>query len=112
MVLKLIPTETVAVYLFLDGVLRGALKNNPNISTWLWAIFGIIGVGNILYWRKSGVTDVVQYVVLTIAYVVWIFTIGGPFAQLPWYQPFMGSVLLGLFTFIVPSIYKGVPEPA
>jgi hypothetical protein len=108
--LKLIPTETVAAYLFLDGVIRSSLKGDPSLNAWLWAIFALIAVGNILYWRKTGVTHFVQYILLTIAFVVWIFTIGGPFAQEPWYKPFMGSVILGLFTFFVPSIYKGVPE--
>ena len=108
--LKLIPTETVALYLFLDGVVRSGLKGDPSLNVWLWALFAIIAVGNILYWRKTGVTHLVQYFILTFAFVVWVFTIGGPFAQAPWYKPFMGSVILGVFTFFVPYIYKGVPE--
>lgn len=110
--LKLIPAETVAVYLFLDGVLRSALVSDPTLNTWLWAVFGLIAVGNILYWKRTGVLDAKQFVVLTVAYGVWIFTIGGPFTALSFYKPFMGSVLLGLFTFFLPSIYKGVPERA
>ena len=109
--LKLIPAETVAVYLFVGGVLQTALKDQPSaLSLWLWIVFGVIGVGNILYLKKAGqVTDALQYVLLTVAYAVWIFTVGGPFATTGWYQPFMGSVILGLFTFLVPQLYKGVP---
>jgi hypothetical protein len=110
--LKLIPAETIAVYLFLDGVVRSGLAGSPALNTWLWGVFGVIGVGNFLYWKRTGVRDALQYVVLTVAYAVWIFTIGGPFSALSFYKPFMGSVILGLFTFFVPSIYKGVQEPA
>src|SRR5262249_45221216 len=108
--LKLVPTETVAVYLFLDGVVRSGLKDDPSLGIWLWVVFGVIAAGNVLYWKKAGVRDVVQFVVLTAAFVVWVFTIGGPFATAAWYKPFMGSVLLGLFTFLVPYLYKGLPQ--
>jgi len=109
--MKLIPADTVALYLSLDGIVRSGLKGDPALSTWMWALFVVVVVGNVLYWRKTGVTDVVQYVVLTLAFVVWVFTIGGPFHDLPWYKPFMGSVLLGLFTFFAPLLYKGAPQP-
>lgn len=109
--LKLLPAETVAAYLFVDGVVKTALKDQPDaLRLWLWIVFGIIALGNVLYWRKSGVKDTLQFVLLTLAFAVWVFTIGGPFAQVAWYQPFMGSVILGLFTFLVPLIYEGLPE--
>jgi hypothetical protein len=107
--LKLIPGETVAAYLFVVGVIQTALKGQPSaLSIWLWIVFAVIGVGNFFYWKRAKVTDPTQYVVLTAAYVVWVFTIGGPFATMEWYQPFMGSVILGLFTFLAPQFYKGV----
>jgi hypothetical protein len=108
--LKLIPGETVAAYLFVVGVIQTALKAQPGaLGLWLWIVFGVIGVGNFFYWKRAKVTDPAQYVLLTAAYVVWVFTIGGPFATTGWYQPFMGSVILGLFTFLAPQWYKGVP---
>ena len=108
--LKLIPGETVAAYLFVVGVIQTALKAQPSaLGLWLWIVFAVIGVGNFFYWKRAKVTDPAQYVLLTAAYVVWVFTIGGPFATTGWYQPFMGSVLLGLFTFLAPQLYKGVP---
>lgn len=109
--LKLIPAETVAMYLFLEGVTASGLAQEPSqLATWLWAIFGILLVGNVLYiWRVLEVNDPIQYVILSLAFIVWIFTIGGPFQSLAFYQPFMGSLALGLFTFFVPIIYKGTP---
>lgn len=109
--LKLIPGETVALYIFLQGVIMSALKNNESeLQIWLWGIFIVLIIGNILFLKKfSDISDTSQLVVLTIAFIVWVFTIGGPFSYLNFYKPFMGSIVLGLFTFFIPLIYKGVP---
>lgn len=116
--LKLIPGETVAVYLFIDGILKSALstpEQSGQLQIWLWMIFGILFIGNILYLKRfNQIKDITQLVILSLAFVVWIFTVGGPFVYLSFYQPFIGSVILGLFTFLVPIFYKGVPvnQPA
>lgn len=108
--LKLIPGETVAAYLFVGGVIETALKGQASaLGLWLWIVFAVIGIGNFFYWKRANVTDPAQFVLLTLAYAVWVFTIGGPFETTGWYQPFMGSVILGLFTFLAPQFYKGVP---
>jgi hypothetical protein len=111
--LKLIPAETVAVYLFVQGVLQSGLAEPARLDQlqiWLWIVFGIFVVGNILYVRRfHDVTDPVQYLILTLAFAVWVFTLGGPFQYLGFYEPFMGSVILAIFTFFVPIVYQGVP---
>jgi len=108
--LKLIPGETVALYLFLQGVLNSGLADNPGqFSIWLWSTVVILAVGNVLYLRRfQNITDPTQIVILTVAFFIWLFAIGGPFALFGWYQPFMGSVVLGLFTFFIPMVYTGV----
>ncbi len=106
--LKLIPGETVAMYLFLQGVIQSGLDQTEELKIWLWAIVAILAVGNVFYLQKyQGVTHTPQIIILTIAFFVWIMTIGGPFAYFSWYKPFMGSVILGLFTFFVPMFYTG-----
>jgi hypothetical protein len=109
--LKLIPAETIAMYLFLEGLLATALANDTGqLRTWLWIVAGVLALGNILYLRQyQSVTDPLQLLFLTIAFFVWLMTIGGPFEYIQGYQPFMGSVVLGLFTFFVPLFYKGKP---
>ncbi len=108
--LKLIPGETVALYLFLQGVLNSGLGDDPRqYAIWLWSIVLIIALGNVLYLRRfHKITDPWQIVILTVAYFIWLFAIGGPFALFSWFKPFMGSVLLGLFTFFIPMVYTGV----
>ena len=107
--LKLIPGETVAMYLFLEGVLASALVDDPTqLKIWLWSIVGILAVGNLFYLKQyQSVTDSLQLFILTAAFFVWVLTIGGPFEYIEGYRPFMGSVILGLFTFFVPLFYKG-----
>ncbi len=107
--LKLIPGETVAMYLFLQGVINSGLSGDVSqLKIWLWAIIVILAVGNIFYLRQQQkVTDPPQIIILTIAFFIWIMSIGGPFVYFNWYQPFMGSVILGLFTFFVPLVYTG-----
>ena len=109
-VLKLIPAETVAVYMSLDGVLRSALvQRESSLQNWLWVTFVGIAIGNVLYLRQvAQVGEAGQVAILTAAFIVWVFTIGGPFSTYAWYEPFMGSVILGLFTFIAPRLYRGV----
>src|SRR5438876_6405754 len=42
--MKLIPADTVALYLSLDGIVRSGLKGDPALSTWMWALFVVVVV--------------------------------------------------------------------
>lgn len=110
--LKLIPSETVALYLFLAGIIRSSLDGPAQewkLKAWLWGITVAVLVLNVLYLRRFQIVkDVWQYVIQTLALVIWIMTIGGPFVYLDFYEPFVGSVALALFTFAVPIFYEGV----
>jgi len=108
--LKLIPGETVAVYLAVQGILESSLGGEEvRLAIWLWALFAIIGVLNILYMgRILKVTDTKQYVFVTLSYAIWVLSIGGPFRFLSFYEPFIGAVILTLFTFAAPMFYNGV----
>ena len=110
--LKLIPAETIAMHLFIQGILQSALaspKQRSQLQVWLWAVFAILIVGNIFFLQRFlSVKDPIQYVILTLAFIVWVLTLGGPFEFLGFYQPFMGSVILGFFMFFVPIFYDGV----
>jgi hypothetical protein len=39
---------------------------------------------------------------------VWVFALGGAFASLSWYEPFLGSLMLVVFTFFAPLISPDV----
>jgi hypothetical protein len=105
-VMKYIPAEVVAVYVFVQGLISQPNSVGSN-TTILWVVFAVVLVLTPFYLKQvQHVTKVIQLVVSTVAFAVWVFSIGGPFATLPWYQAIYGAVLLPLFTFAV-----GIIEP-
>ena len=100
-ILKYIPAEVVTVYIAVQGIITAADPAGPN-ATILWIAFGILlALTPVYLWRITHVTKAPQLVIATVAFAVWVFALGGPFAFLPWYQAVYGAVLLPLFTFIV-----------
>ena len=100
--LKYIPSEVIAVYLTLYGLLKSA--NDP--PGWIiWAVFAFgllvtpLYLARVLHVRKR-----LQLTIATGAFAVWVFATGGPFLPLPWYQAVYGSLLLVAYTFVVPLI--------
>jgi len=103
-VLKLIPAEVVSLYIALAGIIvvGGQAVNGEAL---FWFIFVVCLIGTPLYLMKiTKVGDLLQLGISTIAFVVWVFALGGPFATLTWYQPIYGALLLPIFTFFVPMI--------
>jgi hypothetical protein len=106
--LKYIPVESIALYLTLQGIVLSGVEA-PALNSWLWFIFGIGIIGTPLYlWRIQQVSKRIQLAVSTAAFGVWVFALGGAFASLSWYEPFLGSLMLLLFTFSVPLISPDV----
>src|SRR5215203_3218966 len=106
--LKYIPAESVALYLTLQGIVLSSVEGQA-LNTWLWVAFVIGIIGTPLYlWRIQQVSKRIQLAVSTAAFGVWVFALGGAFAALSWYEPFLGSVMLVVFTFFVPLISPDV----
>lgn len=108
--LKLIPTEVVSVYLALSLLLSNmSTDQDPHQGLHL-VVFFILLVINILYKRNGGVTDWKQLVITSLAFIIWVLSLGGPLAKE--FQLFgessktIGVILTPLFTMIVPLIYK------
>ncbi len=107
--IKLIPSESIAAFLAVQGILLSALKSPDQadqLLIWLLIVFIAIGIGNILYMRDRGVTSNIQLAILTGAYILWVLSIGGPFRLLG-VEPFIGPVLTILFMYFVTRYYKG-----
>jgi hypothetical protein len=99
--LKLIPSEVIAVYVFIQGVLPGRF--------WLHFAFALLLVGlTPLYLLKAGgVKSNTQLVLSTLSLVVWIYAMGtGPlrFVRPPYYEPWHGAVLLAVWTLVPPML--------
>jgi hypothetical protein len=100
--IKYIPADVIAVYLCIAGILKTA-NGHAQVHVIEWIIFLILVPGTVFYLRRvARVTKWQQIAISVVAFVVWVFSIGGPFTQLGWYDPVYGAVLLPLYTFLVP----------
>ena len=99
--LKLIPSEVIAVFIFIQGVMPAELLPHLVVAVLLVAITPVY------LNRASGVTSRAQPIVSTLSLVVWIYAIGtGPlrFIRPPYYEPWHGAVALAVWT-LVPPIF-------
>ena len=106
--LKLIPSEVIAIFVFIQGVM-------PN-RFWPHLVFALLLVGlTPLYLSLAGgVKSKSQLILSTLSLVVWIYAMGtGPlrFIRAPYYEPWHGAVLLAVWTMVPPMLLtKGIPE--
>jgi hypothetical protein len=104
--LKLIPSEVIAVFIFVQGVMPRLLVPHLVVALLLVAITPLY------LSRAMGVRSHVQLVVSTISLVVWIYAMGaGPlrFVRAPWYEPWHGAVALAVWTLVPPMFLAGKP---
>jgi hypothetical protein len=108
--LKLIPSEVIAVHVFIQGVM-------PRVFWPTFVVFLLlVGITPLyLYWAM-GVRSRPQLAVSTLSLVVWIYALGqGPFRfmRAPWWEPWYGSVLLALWTLVPPMfLTRAEAQPA
>jgi hypothetical protein len=102
--LKLIPSEVIAVFIFVQGVMPRLLVPHLVVALLL------IAITPLYLSRAMGVRSRVQLVVSTISLVVWIYAMGvGPlrFVRAPWYEPWHGAVALAVWTLVPPMFLAG-----
>lgn len=98
--LKLLPSEIIAAYLAIEGIVATQPAIRNQVLTWA-CVFLFILIPFYL-WFLFKIKKVLQIIVTMISFAVWIFSIGGPFLQCPWYLQVYGAVLLVLWTLTVP----------
>jgi len=106
--LKMIPAEVVSLYLVGSGFIP---KDKPLVLT-IWAVVCLVGVVLI---RSYGTTDPannkppdwIHVAISTTAFIIWVYTLGGPFTAINLYVPYLGSLMVLAWTFFVPMFYKG-----
>lgn len=110
--IKYIPADIVAAWLAIDGVLKD--QSNP---LWLvWAVFGILVFLTPFYVvlikttpPGFSVAKTFHWLASTLAFVVFVFALGGPFAlTFAWYRPLYGTIVLILTTLILPLFERYV----
>jgi hypothetical protein len=98
--LKYIPSEVIALYITLDALVRPKAGSPQQLLYWLVFAFGVVATP--IYLRRvQRVTKLSQLTISTLAFVVWVLAVGGPFTQLKYYDPLYGAVLLPIYTFSI-----------
>ena len=107
--MKMIPGEVIALYLVGSGV----IPSDEN-HLWLvgWSSLCLAAVGVIrIYGTADRITNRgpqwASIAISAVAFVVWLYSLGGPFIALGIHKPFVGSLLVLAWTFFVPIVYKG-----
>jgi hypothetical protein len=108
-ILKYIPAEIVALFLMIDGIFP-SVQAKPDIMI-EWALFFLLLVLTPLYlWKVTNDNNLNaakgQMVVGFLAFFVWVFAIGGPFASYGWYSAnvYWGSIGIGVCNVVFPII--------
>jgi hypothetical protein len=100
--LKLIPSEIVAAYLAIQGIVPAESQ-----KLGLLVLSLVLLVLTPLYLlRVQKVKQVTQVVVSSLAFIVWLYSLGGPFVYFNIYEPWIASVILLLWTTFVPQFFK------
>lgn len=112
-IIKYIPSDVVGAWVAVSGII-GQPSAGGRHSTALWISF-VFGVVFTFLWTakqtNAGTLPFArtQIVLSTLAFVVWVFALGGPFRSFAWYQDDFGSVTLIGFTLLTGLI---VPKDA
>ena len=117
---KLIPSEIIGAYMVLSNILGytagmqasvkpAAVTENDLKPVLLQIVFFVLLILTPVYLKKiSRVNNISQLMVTTISFVIWVYTLGGPFIVWGIYYSIIGSVVLVLWSVIIPLFV--IPE--
>jgi len=104
---KLIPGEVLSLYMMGENVI-------PKEETLALAIFSIVCVGLVYISRsyttqnKEGSKPQYSAVIISmISFCIWVYATGGIFVRLDIHQTWLATLMIGIWQFLVPYIYKG-----
>jgi hypothetical protein len=107
-VVKYVPADIVAAWIAVSSAVKSATHDVPK-GTILWIVFVVlVPLTAVWTWRQTAQRGlppaVIQIMVSTGAFIVWVFALGGPFEYLSWYHALYGSLMLILYTLLVALI--------
>jgi hypothetical protein len=111
--MKMIPAEVVGLYLVGSGIIPSGQTTILKIALIAWTVICLIAVVVVRIYgtydqTKQHPIDWPHVVISAIAFLIWVYTIGGgPFAALGLSIPWVGSLLVLVWTFFVPILYHG-----
>jgi hypothetical protein len=109
--IKMIPAEVIGLYL----VGKGVIPVNQTIPLLIWVLVCLIAVITVRIYGTYDPNavhriDWLHVVISAVAFVIWVYTIGGlggPFADFSQNYPYVSSLLVLVWTFFVPLFYHG-----
>jgi hypothetical protein len=106
--LKLIPSEIIAAYITLHGLIMGIDSIHKLQLMWITVLLLFVLTPFYLY-KVSMVTKKGQLFISSIGFLVWVFTTNPPIDKVWDDIPsvFLGSMVFILYTLFVPLFYKG-----
>jgi len=109
---NLIPTEVSALYVAGLGIIPQGQKIGPVVWAVLCLIFTVIFIATQTKkaegdTKKTYPIDWAHVVISSISFILWVYALGGPFSLYGLYIPWIGTLLILAWTFIVPRFYKG-----
>ena len=103
--LKFIPSEIVAAYLAIQGILKGWSGSTSDIVTVVLFVALFVLTPLHLFFL-AGVRSVIQIIATMFSFVVWVYILGGPFIVWGIHDLRIGSVILIVWTLILPILGK------
>ncbi|HYH68738.1 MAG TPA: hypothetical protein VD866_28860 [Urbifossiella sp.] len=107
-VIKYIPSDVVAAWLLVTSLIKS--DNTIDQATVSWIAFAFVLVFTFFWMRwqttkeNTKTPHYSQTVIATIAFAVWAFALGAPFAYYDFYRPTYGSLALIGFTLVAPLL--------
>jgi len=109
--LKMIPAEVVGLYTIGSGFIPE--KQALGSAIWLLICFVLVIAIRIYGTRdptQGKPAQPIPVFVSTVAFVIWAYSLGGPFAKYNLYIPWIGSLGVLFWSFVVPIFVKGSSE--
>ena len=106
--LKMIPAEIVSLFVVGSGV----IPEEQSLALVAWTIICLIGVIGLRAYGTADPeerlpTDWTHVAISCGAYIIWVYSLGGPFKAYDLHVSYLGSLLVLGWTFVIPMIYQG-----
>jgi len=102
--LKLIPSEIIAAYLVIVGFIPPDYAHSKILLTVITAVLLVLIPFYLVSFQS--VKGVFQIIFTSVSFLVWVYSMGGPFMYFGFYEPVIGSTLLVLWTLLIPFVIK------
>lgn len=105
--IKYIPADVVAAWTAASGVIASIAAETQALVFWIAFVIGLVAT---VLWtlRQTSMPAkppaYTQTAISTIAFVIWVYALGGPFTSIGLYSPPVGSLFLIGYTLLVPLV--------